>query len=86
MNVWQALQNGDATMLDQALAIQDTASIVSTVARLPVASVLPLLEEVLQRIQGKPVRIAALVRSLHTNLRGLSVSDVPLPMLHPWGK
>ncbi|KAL3910803.1 MAG: hypothetical protein SGPRY_008922, partial [Prymnesium sp.] len=57
----QALQSGDATMLDQALAIQDTSSITSTVARLPSTAVIPLLEAVLQRVHGKPARVATLV-------------------------
>lgn len=48
-------------MLDQALAIQDTSSITSTVARLPSTAVIPLLEAVLQRVHGKPARVATLV-------------------------
>jgi len=64
----QALQNGDAAMLDQALATQDAASITSTVARLPAASVIPLLEAVLQRIQGKPARVATLASWLRALL------------------
>ena len=64
----QALQNGDAAMLDQALATQDAASITSTVARLPVVSVIPLLEAVLQRIQGKPARVASLASWLRAVL------------------
>ena len=64
----QALQNGDAAMLDQALVTQDAASITGTVARLPVASVIPLLEAVLQRIQGKPARVASLASWLRALL------------------
>jgi len=36
----QALQNGDADMLDQVLGVQDAGTISNTVARLPIASVL----------------------------------------------
>merc|ERR1712185_183861 len=56
----QALQNGDAGMLDEALLIQDAATITSTVARLPMTSVLPFLEAVLQRVQGRPARVVSL--------------------------
>ncbi len=47
----QALQNSDSAMLDQALQVQDAHVISATVARLPVTSVLPFLQAVLQRIQ-----------------------------------
>eukprot|EP00967_Tisochrysis_lutea_P133862 scaffold235666_cov31-Tisochrysis_lutea.AAC.3 len=64
----QALQNGDHVMLDQALQVQDAHVISSTVARLPVTSVLPFMQAVLQRIQGKPARVATLASWLRALL------------------
>ena len=55
----QALQNGDAGVLDEVLLVQDAGTIASTVARLPMTSVLPFLEAVLQRVQGKPARVTS---------------------------
>lgn len=64
----QALQNGDHVMLEQALQVQDAHVISATVARLPVTSVLPFMQAVLQRIQGKPARVATLASWLRALL------------------
>ena len=55
----QALQNGDAAMLDTALQTQDAATITSTVARLPTSAVLPFTKAVLYRVQveAPPIRV-----------------------------
>ena len=64
----QALQNGDSVMLDQALQVQDAHVVSATVARLPVTAVLPFLQAVLHRIQGKPARVATLASWLRALL------------------
>jgi hypothetical protein len=83
----QALQNGDAAMLDEALQTQDAATITSTVARLPTNVVLPFLEAVLYRVQGKPARVASLASWLRALLAQhaayLMACPTLLPMLTP---
>ena len=64
----QSLQNGDVQMLDEVLQVQDAQTVMNTVARLPVTAVLPFLEAILQRIQGKPSRVAALATWLRALL------------------
>ena len=83
----QSLQNGDAAMLDEALQTQDAATITSTVARLPTNVVLPFLEAVLYRVQGKPARVASLASWLRALLAQhaayLMACPTLLPMLTP---
>jgi len=83
----QALQNGDHVMLDQALQVQDAHVISATVARLPVTSVLPFMQAVLQRIQGKPARVATLASWLRallsTHAAYLMSCSQLLPLLTP---
>ena len=64
----QSLQNGDVQMLDEVLQVHDAQTVMNTVARLPVTAVLPFLEAILQRIQGKPSRVAALATWLRALL------------------
>ena len=85
--VIQALQNGDQALLEQALQVQDAQVVTSTVARLPVISILPFLEAVLQRIQGKPSRVVTLASWLRallsTHAAYLMSCPQLLPMLTP---
>ena len=85
--VIQALQNGDMALLEQALQVHDAQVVASTVARLPVVSVLPFLEAVLQRIQGKPSRVVTLASWLRallsTHAAYLMSCPQLLPMLTP---
>lgn len=55
-------------MLDQALQIQDAATVTSTVARLPMPSVLPFMQAVLTRVHGRPARVATLASWLRALL------------------
>jgi hypothetical protein len=48
--------------------VQDAHVISATVARLPVTSVLPFMQAVLQRIHGKPARVATLASWLRALL------------------
>ena len=79
----QALQNGDAGMLDEALLIQDAATITSTVARLPMTSVIPFLEAVLQRVQGRPARVASLASWMRALLAQHAAYLMGQPQLLP---
>ena len=79
----QALQNGDADMLDQVLGVQDAGTISNTVARLPITSVLPFLEAVLLRVQGKPGRVATLVGWLRAVLSQHAAYLMACPQLLP---
>ena len=79
----QALQNGDAGMLDEALLIQDAQTIASTVARLPMTSVLPFLEAVLQRVQGRPARVASLASWMRALLAQHAAYLMGCPQLLP---
>tara|TARA_B110001452_G_scaffold12547_1_gene10333 strand:+ start:2522 stop:3175 length:654 start_codon:yes stop_codon:yes gene_type:complete len=79
----QALQNGDAEMLDQVLGVQDASTISNTVARLPITSVLPLLEAVLLRVQGKPGRVATLAGWLRALLSQHAAYLMACPQLLP---
>lgn len=79
----QALQNGDADMLDQVLGVQDAGTISNTVARLPITSVLPFLEAVLLRVQGKPGRVSTLVGWLRAVLSQHAAYLMACPQLLP---
>ena len=79
----QALQNGDADMLDQVLGVQDAGTISNTVARLPITSVLPFLEAVLLRVQGKPGRVATLAGWLRAVLSQHAAYLMACPQLLP---
>ncbi|KAI8810256.1 WD40-repeat-containing domain protein [Cladochytrium replicatum] len=57
----QAVQTGDAAMLEQALNVGDHSIIMSTVQRLPVSVVGPLLEQIQERLAKSPRRAGQLV-------------------------
>ena len=79
----QALQNGDHGMIDEVLLIQDAGTIASTIARLPTTSVLPFLEAVLQRVRGRPARVASLASWMRALLAQHAAYLMGCPQLLP---
>ena len=59
------------------------ATIASTVARLPMTSVLPFLEAVLQRVQGRPARVASLASWMRALLAQHAAYLMGCPQLLP---
>ncbi|TPX31216.1 hypothetical protein SeMB42_g07795 [Synchytrium endobioticum] len=78
----QAIQSGDRHLLEQVLALNDSKMIHTTVSRLTASQVLPFLDAMLERLQKKPTRAAALVEWI----RAVLVSHAPylttVPNLH----
>ncbi|TPX62201.1 hypothetical protein SpCBS45565_g07046 [Spizellomyces sp. 'palustris'] len=57
----QAIHTNDVHLLEQALQVHDTNMIVATVRRLPPSQVLPLLDQLMLRLQRRPNRARELI-------------------------
>lgn len=62
----QGLESNDSSILNKVLQIKKDALIKTTIARLPVTAVVPLLHEITRRLQGHPYGALLMVRWLKT--------------------
>ncbi|XP_069743810.1 WD repeat-containing protein 43 isoform X2 [Narcine bancroftii] len=60
----QGLESNDASILNKVLQIKKDALVKTTIARLPVTAVVPLLHEITRRLQSHPYRALLMVRWL----------------------
>ncbi|GCC30719.1 WD repeat-containing protein 43 [Chiloscyllium punctatum] len=75
----QGLESSDSSILNKVLQTKKDSLIKATIARLPVAAVVPLLQEITKRLQGHPSSASLMVKWLKTvfTLHASYLSTVP---------